>query len=128
MARVLLIGYDPKTEDDFSAADRPQGETPESIQAGIELGVSKMRERGWTVDVLMIDARQPAESIGPAVERQLRSEYYGCIVIGGGIRRPKNYLTLEAVLNAVHRAAPAAAFALNMGPEKSAEAAARWLT
>lgn len=128
MAHVLLVGYDPKTEDDFSAPDRPAGETEESIQAGIDRGVKQMRERGLTVDVLMIDARQPVSDVGPTVERQLRSAHYGCVVIGGGIRRSKNYLTLEAVLNAVHAAAPGAAFALNMGPQNSAEAVARWLT
>jgi hypothetical protein len=36
-------------------------------------------------------------------------------------------LLLEAVINAVHQAAPGAAIAFNTRPEDSADAAARWL-
>jgi hypothetical protein len=50
------------------------------------------------------------------------------VVIGGGIRiPPKSLLLLEAVINAVHRAAPNAFIAFNTRPEDSADAAARWL-
>jgi hypothetical protein len=62
------------------------------------------------------------------IEDKLRSAAYDCVVIGGGIRLPNNYLVFEAVINAVHRAAPTASIAFNSGPEESAEAAGRWLT
>lgn len=39
MTRILLVGYDPQTED-FSAPGRPPGLTAEKIEAGIKLGWS----------------------------------------------------------------------------------------
>ena len=127
MTRILLVGYDPQTED-FSEPGRPPGLTAEKIEAGIEFGVEQMRKRGWEVDVCKIRFQETAQTAGPIVERQLKSAAYDCVVIGGGIRLPMNYLVFEAVINAVHRAAPAAAIAFNSGPEESADAAGRWLT
>jgi hypothetical protein len=47
---------------------------------------------------------------------------------GAGIRLPPLSLSLfEAVINAVHRAAPHAAIAFNTRPEDAADAASRWL-
>ena len=69
------------------------------------------------------------ETAGPNVERRLKAQAYDCVVIGAGIRLPPHSLSMfEAVINAVHRAAPdAAAIAFNTRPEDSADAAARWL-
>ena len=62
------------------------------------------------------------------MERQLASKSYDCVVIGGGVRLPARGLRLfEAVINAVHKAAPGAAIAFNTVPHNSADAAARWL-
>jgi hypothetical protein len=62
------------------------------------------------------------------VERILKGQAYDCVVIGAGIRLPPPSLSLfETVINAVHRAAPAAAIAFNTRPEDTADAAARWL-
>ena len=127
MTRILLVGYDPETED-FSDPARPPGLNAEKVQAGIKFGLEQMRERGWEVDLCLIRFQETAETAGPIVERQLRSAAYDCVVIGGGIRLPNNNLVFEAVINAVHRAAPAAAIAFNSGPEESADAAGRWLT
>ena len=125
MSRILLIGYDPQTED-FS--DRPPGQTAEKIQRGIEFGLEQMRARGWEVDVSLIRFQDPPETVGAQVDRQLRTGAYDCVVIGGGVRLPKSYLVFEAIINAVHRAAPAAAIAFNSGPEDSAISAERGLT
>jgi hypothetical protein len=58
----------------------------------------------------------------------MASANYACVVIGAGIRLPPKGLALfEAVVNAVHRAAPAAVIAFNTVPEDSADAVARWL-
>ena len=127
MTRILLVGYDPQTED-FSEPGRPSGLNAEKIEAAIEFGVEQMRGRGWEVDICLIRFQETAETAGPIVERQLRAAAYDCVVIGGGIRLPMNYLVFEAVINAVHRGAPAAAIAFNSGPEESADAAGRWLT
>jgi len=127
MTRILLVGYDPETED-FSEPGRPPGLNAEKIEAGIAFGVEQMRQRGWEVDVCKIRSQETAESAGSIVERQTKSAAYECVVIGGGIRLPNNYLVFEAVINAVHRAAPSASIAFNSRPEESADAAGRWLT
>ena len=51
MTRILLLGYDPETEDFSDPARRP-GLSSEKIQAGF--GVEQMRARGWEVDVCLI--------------------------------------------------------------------------
>jgi hypothetical protein len=71
---------------------------------------------------------RPDETAGPTVERHLASKSYDCVVIGAGVRLPPRGLALfEAVINAVHKAAPGAAIAFNTTPGDSADAAARWL-
>jgi hypothetical protein len=84
-----------------------------------------MKERGWEADPCMIP---PDETAGPLVEKQLLTKTYDCVVIGGGLRiPPKSLLLFEAIVNAVHRAAPNATIAFNTQPENSADAAARWI-
>jgi hypothetical protein len=62
------------------------------------------------------------------VERLLGSAHYDCVVIGAGVRLPPKRLALfEAVINAVHKAAPGAVIAFNTHPGDSADAAARCL-
>jgi hypothetical protein len=124
MTRVLLLGYDPETVD-FTDPALPPGMTAEKVHAGIAVAMKQFAERGWDADLCLI---RPDETAGPAVERQLASKSYGCVVIGGGVRLPARGLTLfEAIINAVHKAAPGAAIAFNSRPDDSADAAARWL-
>jgi hypothetical protein len=123
--RVLLIGYVPETVD-FSDPSLPPGMTAERIHAGIAVAVKQCAERGWEGDVALI---LPDETAVPAVERQLASKSYDCVVIGAGIRLPPRGLALfEAVINAVHKAAPNAAIAFNTRPDDTADAAARWVS
>lgn len=99
--------------------------TSDKIGAGLSLALNKMTERGWEADLCLI---RPDETAGMTVERHLASADYACVVIGAGVRLPPQGLALfETVVNAVHRAAPAAAIAFNTRPEDSADAAARWL-
>src|ERR1700680_1932094 len=124
MTRVLFIGQQPETVD-FSDPMLPPDTTAEKIHAGIALALKQMAERGWRADLRLI---QPDETAGPEVERTLTAQAYDCVVIGAGIRLPPHSLSMfEAVINAVHRAAPAAVIAFNTRPEDSADAAARWL-
>src|ERR1043165_3785511 len=124
MSRVLFVGYDPETVD-FSDPALPLGMTAEKIHAGIAVALKQFAERGWEVDVCSI---RPDETAPPTVERQLASTSYDCVVIGAGVRLPPRRLELfEAVINAVHQAAPGAAIAFNTQPEDSADAAARCL-
>ena len=124
MTRVLFIGQQPETVD-FTDPMLPPGTTAEKIHAGIALALKQMAERGWRADLCLI---QPDETAGPEVERTLTAQAYDCVVIGAGIRLPPDSLSMfEAVINAVHRAAPGAVIAFNTRPEDSADAAARWL-
>jgi hypothetical protein len=124
MTRVLLVGYDPETVD-FSNSALPPGMSAEKIRAGLALALTQMTDRGWEGDLCLI---RPDETAGQTVERHLASANYACVVIGAGVRLPPQGLALfEAVVNAVHRTAPAAAIAFNTRPEDSADAAARWL-
>jgi hypothetical protein len=124
MTRVLLVGYDPETVD-YSNPAYPPGMSAEKISAGITLMLKQMADRGWESDVCYI---RPDGTAGQTVERHLASANYDCVVIGAGVRLPPQQLAdFEAVVNAVHRAAPTAAIAFNTRPEDSADAAARWL-
>ena len=124
MTRVLFVGQRPETVD-FSDPSLPPGLNAEKINAGIETGAAKLKERGWEADLCMIP---PDETATPMLEKQLASATYDCVVIGAGLRvPPKTLLLFERVINVVHKAAPNAAVAFNTRPEDTAEAAARWL-
>jgi len=96
------------------------------IQAGIELGLKQMTDRGWQADACLI---QPDATAGPTVERRLGATTYDCIVIGAGVRLPpKNLLLFETIVNTVRKAAPNTSIAFNTVPEDSGDAASRWLS
>lgn len=124
MKRVLFVGQAPETVD-YTDPAIPPGLNAEKINAGIAVAASKIAERGWQGDLCMV---APDDTAGPALEKQLASAAYDCVVIGAGLRLPpKNLLLFETMINAVRKAAPNAAIAFNTRPEDSAEAAARWL-
>ena len=124
MKRVLFVGFDPATVD-LSDPALPAGMTAEKIDAGIELAVADFAGRGWHSQNCFI---RPDETAIPTMERFLAGDVYDCVVIGAGVRLPRNRLVLfEALVNAVHRMAPQAAIAFNTRPEDSGEAAARWI-
>jgi len=103
MKHVVLIGLDPATVD-FSDPALPPGMTAEKIHAGVKLALADF------------------------AARCLAGHVYDCVVIGAGLRLPPSRLVLfEAVVNAIHRAAPQAAIAFNTRPEDSGAAAARWV-
>ena len=122
MKRVLLIGFDPVTVD-FSDPALPPGMTAEKIHAGVKLALADIAERGWHPENCFIN---PDETAVPTVERCLASDVYDCVVVGAGVRLPPSRLGLfEAVVNAIHRAAPNAAIAFNTRPDDTGAAAAR---
>jgi hypothetical protein len=124
MKRVLLVGLDPATVD-FSDPALPPGMTVEKIHAGTTLALADMTGRGWLAEHCFIN---PDETAVPTVEHRLAGGHYDCVVIGAGIRLPPNRLALfEALVNAIHRAAPQTAIAFNSRPEDSGAAAARCL-
>lgn len=124
MKSVLLLGLDPATVD-FSDPALPPGMTVEKIHAGIELALADMAERGWLAESCFIN---PDETAVSTIERRLASSRFDCVVVGAGVRLPAGRLKLfEAVVNAIHRAAPQAAIAFNTHPQDSGAAAARWI-
>ena len=125
MTRVLLVGLEPEAVD-YSDPALPPGMDAKKIQAGIELCMNRMSDRGWLADACLI---QPDATAGPVLQQRLSATKYDCVVVGAGVRLPpKNLLLFEAIVNAVHKAAPNASIALNTVPQDSAEAAARWLS
>ena len=124
MKRVLLVGFDPATVD-FSDPALPPGMTAEKIHAGLKAALADMTARGWQAENCFIN---PDETAVPTVERCLTGGRYDCVVVGAGVRLPPSRLVLfEAVVNAVHRAAPKTAIAFNTRPEDTGTAAARWI-
>jgi len=124
MTRILFVGQKPETVD-FSDPALPPGFNAEKINDGITTAVTLIEERGWQADLCMI---APDATAGPMLERQLARGPYDVVVIGGGLRLPPKGLVLfEQVINAIHKAAPAAAIAFNTHPEDTADAAGRWV-
>ena len=124
MTQVLFIGYDPETVD-FTDPALPAGMTPEKIHAGIAVAMKAFADRGWEAEFLPI---RPDETGVLAVVSHCAAKRYDCVVIGAGVRLPPRGLErFEAIINAVHKAAPQAALAFNTKPDDSADAAARWL-
>jgi hypothetical protein len=124
MKRVLLVGLEPETVD-FSDPALPPGLDAQKVHAGIADGMQQLTQRGWQADLCLI---RPDETAGIALERQLASASYDCVVIGGGVRLPpKSLLLFEVLINAVHKSAPSASIAFNTRPQDTADAAARWL-
>jgi hypothetical protein len=124
MKRVMLVGLDPATVD-FSDPALPPGMSAEKIHAGVKVALADMAGRGWQAENCFIN---PDETAVPTVERRLAEGRYDCVVIGAGVRLPPGRLVLfEALVNAIHRAAPGAAVAFNTRPEDTGAAAARWI-
>jgi hypothetical protein len=124
MKRALLVGLDPATVA-FSDPALPPGMSAEKIHAGVKVALADMAARGWQAENCFIS---PDETAAPVVERRLAGGCYDCVVIGAGVRLPPSRLVLfEALVNAIHRAAPGAAIAFNTRPEDTGAAAARWI-
>ncbi|WGD53075.1 hypothetical protein QA641_03790 [Bradyrhizobium sp. CB1650] len=119
--RVLAIGIEPGSVD-YGAL--PQL-TPELVRNYIEAQLLRLRGLGFEVTSCLIDLDVTAEA---AVAAALRDESFDCIVIGAGLREPKERLLLfEKVLNLVHRLAPKAAICFNTTPADTTEAVQRWI-
>jgi hypothetical protein len=119
--RVLAIGIEPGSAD-YSAF--PQL-TPELVRSYIEAQLLRLRDLGYEVTSCLVDLGETAEA---AVTAALRDERFDCVVIGAGLREPKERLLLfERILNLVHRLAPDAAICFNTTPADTAEAVQRWI-
>ncbi len=119
--RVLAIGIEPGNAD-YSAF--PQL-TPGLVRSYIEAQLLRMRDLGYEVTSCLVDLGETAEA---AVTAAMRDERFDCVVIGAGLREPKERLLLfEKILNLIHRLAPDAAICFNTTPADTAEAVQRWI-
>jgi hypothetical protein len=116
VARVLVIGLDPAKIEGWDSAP---------VQAAMARGQARFDDLGIEADWCLITiGENPVEAIVEA----LTGQAYGCVVIGGGIRKHEPLLEFfEKVVNLVRQHAPAAAIAFNNNPEDCADAALRWL-
>ena len=70
MTRVFFVGQEPETVD-FTDPILPPGMNAERVRAGIALALKQMTERGWQVDLCLL---QPDEAAGADVERRLKAQ------------------------------------------------------
>ncbi|WFU41579.1 hypothetical protein QA640_03365 [Bradyrhizobium sp. CB82] len=119
--RVLAIGIEPGSAD-YSAF--PQL-TPELVRNYIDAQLLRLTDLGYDVMSCLIDLDETAEA---AVTSALREASFDCVVIGAGLREPKERLLLfEKVLNLVHQLAPNATICFNTNPRDTVEAVQRWI-
>jgi hypothetical protein len=101
---------------DYSDPALPPGMNAEKIH---------YHRKGLASEVCFI---KPDETAVPTIERCLTHSVYDCVVIGADVRLPPNRLgVFEAVVNALHRAAPHSAISFHTQSEDSGTAAARWM-
>ena len=121
--KVLVIGLDPAFVDFSAPALAGTGITAEKIRAGLEGDGARLNGLGYQAEVLWIDDGDTAEQV---LRERLGAERYDGVLIGAGLRTlPPHALLFEALVNAVHEAAPQARFAFNTNPADTAEAVQR---
>lgn len=118
---VLAIGIDPAVVD-YSAFP---GLTPELVANFIEAQIEKLRAQGYDAKSCLIDLGDTAEAMAQAT---LAARPLDCVVIGAGLREPRERLLLfEKILNLIRVHAPHAAICFNTTPADTVEAVQRWV-
>ena len=118
---VLAVGIDPVFVD-YTAL--PQF-TPEMFRAYIDAQLERVRGLGYDVTDCLIDLGDTAAAV---TSEALKSKSFDCVLIGAGLRQPRERLLLfERIINLIHRLAPAAAICFNTTPADTAEAVQRWV-
>ncbi|MBM7859828.1 hypothetical protein [Lentzea nigeriaca] len=111
MPDVLLIGFAPDTIPGFE---------PGAVAAQLREGSARFEELGMTEEQCLVGFGDP--DAAATVVEHLKRKLYDCVVVGGGIRKPAEFLELfQSVVNLVHRHQPQAAIAFNSGPTDSAD-------
>ena len=111
-----MVGLDPA---------KIQGWDPEPILTSMARGRTRFDDHGIQADWCLVALDEDPEK---TIVEALARKNYGCVVIGGGIRKNEPLLELfEKVVNLVRQHAPNTAIAFNTSPEDSADAALRWL-
>jgi hypothetical protein len=118
---VLAIGIEPSFVD-FSAFP---GLTAELVMSYISAQIERLRAMGFEADSCLIDLGDTAEAV---VAAALGAKHYDCVVIGAGLREPRERLHLfERIINLVHLAAPQSRICFNTTPADTADAVRRWI-
>jgi hypothetical protein len=113
---VLLIGLDPHAVPGVDAA---------LVDTATAIGQKRFDAEGIPTEYCLVKPDATAE---PQIVAQLARKPYGCIVIGGGLRKADDMLELfERVIQLVRTHAPDTAIAFNSNPTNSLDAALRWL-
>jgi len=118
---VLAIGIEPSLVD-FSAFP---GLTAELVTSYIKAQIEKLRAMGYEADSCLIDLGGSAEAV---VEATLGAKHYDCVVIGAGLREPRERLQLfERIINLVPLGDPQTRIYFNATPADTADAVRRWV-
>jgi hypothetical protein len=123
MKNILIVGIDANAID-FSGPNTPPEMTAEKLSAEIAATQQQFAAQGDHADVCAVKLEPSAAK---KVTDQLVRSPYDCVVIGGGLRTDAAIETLERIVHAVHRHAPAAAIAFVDLPRNGVAAAARVL-
>ena len=114
---VLLIGFDPY------AVPGADGTT---VDLAIAMGEAALHDAGYETTYCLIAPDDPGAE--PQIVDALVRSAFDCVVVGGGIRKPPEFLELfERVVNLIRVHAPAAAIAFNSTGADSVDAVRRVL-
>lgn len=117
--RVLVIGLDPRRV--------PGPWDPEPVVQKVEAGLAKFAEHGVGVAACLVGL-DDSDDVQAVIVAALKGHAWECVTIGGGMRHADNHVDLfEQVVNLVRMHAPQAAMAFNDAPDRTWEAASRWL-
>jgi hypothetical protein len=93
----------------------------------IAAGMARFAEAGVGAESCLFGL-DGSDDIEAVVTAALDRRPWEVVVIGGGVRTNEERLELfERIINLVRRHAPGAAIAFNRKPDRTYEAAARWL-
>jgi hypothetical protein len=113
---VLLIGFDPHSVPGVDA---------NLVDVAMAMGDERLKDAGFHTTYCLVAPDDAAES---QITEALSRQPYDCVVVGGGIRKPPEFLELfERVVNLIRVHAPAAAIAFNSTGADSVDAVRRWL-
>ena len=114
--KVLLIGFDPHAIPGVDA---------DMVEMAIQMGEVRLKEEGFETDYCLVAPDDAAEA---KIVESLSSRRYDCVIVGGGIRKPEEFLELfERVINLIRVHAPDAMIAFNTTGANSVDAVLRWL-
>ncbi|MCM2415619.1 hypothetical protein [Streptomyces sp. RKAG290] len=116
MPSALVVGYDPQAIPGVDAG---------ALRSALDAELARFGEHGMDAAMALVVFDGSAESVLVAA---LTERPWDVVVIGGGIRKTEQLLTLfEQVVNLIRRHAPQAAIAFNTSGGDSVEAAQRVL-